>query len=71
MKIEECRFSPLLHMWKHLLLHIWEMAAGRKLLQISKLFMQNSSCPINRIQTSLNKVEQKGQKKNECGVQQS
>lgn len=47
-------------MWKHLLLHIWKKPAARqkkvKLLQISKLFMQNSSCSINCIQTSMSKV---------------
>lgn len=59
MNTEEYWFSPLLHMWKHLLLHIWNAPAARhkkvKLLQISKLFMQNSSCSINCIQTSMSK----------------
>ena len=53
-------FPPLLHMWKHLLLNIWKMPAARqkkvRLLQISKLFMQNSSCPINCVQTSMSEV---------------
>lgn len=39
----------LLHMWKRLELHIWKTPTARqkkvKLLQISKLLMQNSSCP--------------------------
>lgn len=37
-----------LHMWKHLLLHIWKLPAPRHMGEIvSKLFMQNSSCSIN------------------------
>lgn len=37
-----------LHMWKHLLLHIWKLPAPRQKSEIvSKLFMQNSSFSIN------------------------